>query len=33
MGVLFLIGALSWIVIDPTRPVFGEAPTTREYAG
>jgi hypothetical protein len=26
MGVLFLIGALCWAVIDPTRPVFEELP-------
>jgi MFS family permease len=31
MGVLFLIGALSWIVVDPTRPVFGEAPAPAVY--
>jgi len=31
MGALFLIGAVSWIVIDPTRPVFDEAPAQPAY--
>jgi len=31
MGALFLIGAVSWIVIDPTRPVFDEAPAEPAY--
>ena len=25
MGVLFLVGAASWLVVDPRRPVFAEA--------
>jgi nitrate/nitrite transporter NarK len=25
MGVLFLVGAASWLVVDPGRPVFAEA--------
>jgi MFS family permease len=26
MGVLFLVGALCWIAVDPGQPVFGEVP-------
>src|SRR6185436_7845542 len=33
MGVLFLVGAGCWTIIDPRRPVFGAAPeTTRSVA-
>ncbi|HYT73611.1 MAG TPA: hypothetical protein VEL79_02580 [Vicinamibacterales bacterium] len=30
MGGLFLVGALSWIVVDPTRPVFDELPMSHD---
>jgi hypothetical protein len=26
MGVLFLVGAFCWTVVDPRRPVFDELP-------
>jgi MFS transporter, ACS family, glucarate transporter len=26
MGALFLVGALCWMAVDPTQPIFGEAP-------
>jgi MFS family permease len=32
MGVLFLVGAGCWLLVDPTRPVFGEALTAQPAA-
>jgi sugar phosphate permease len=30
MGALFLLGALCWTLVDPTRPVFDEAPRSHD---
>jgi ACS family glucarate transporter-like MFS transporter len=33
MGVLFLVGAICWTVVDPRRPVFEEAAPLASRAG